>query len=107
MTPGQKSEAIVLYDNSHVDFKTLHEDFKTLHDFAVAVQKSAKPATYFESSAILFLEDISILKDVTKNQTQKSKSTVLKPHLYGSWKQTFLSLELERKKFYCMKLDIF
>lgn len=30
MTPGQKSEAIVLYDNSHVDFKTLL-------DFAVAV----------------------------------------------------------------------
>ena len=96
MPPGQKSEAIVLYDNSHVDFKTLL-------DFAVAVQKSAKPATYFESSAILFLKDISILKGVTKNQTQKSKSTVLKPHLYGSWKQTFLSLELERKKFYCMR----
>lgn len=77
MTPGQKSEAIVLYDNSHVDFKTLL-------DFAVAVQKNAKPATYFESSTILFLKDISILKGVTKNQTQKSKSTVLKPHLYGS-----------------------
>lgn len=64
MTPGQKSEAIVLYDNSHVDFKTLL-------DFAVAVQKSAKPATYFESSAILFLKDISIFERCDQKPNSK------------------------------------